>query len=286
MMQPSAGTAGSGDGQPGALSDRSDDDPGASGDEGRGDPPDPPAEPMEPDGSSTEGSGGVDPGPGGGDGDSDDGGEGPGDRASDGPRDAGAAEPCTEAACGPRPLAPNYTCADGTLAGPGPCERQADGACGYTLVECPPDEPDEPDGGVGEGKGEATGATCGGIAGLQCKDGQFCNYEEDAGGLGCDGTVADAAGTCEEIPGACTQDHMPVCGCDRRSYSNACTAHSAGVSVLREDACTDADCESIGGRVVFGRGPSPMCAAGEKDWGWIRLQSGAIPIEGAICCLR
>ncbi|MET0342476.1 MAG: Kazal-type serine protease inhibitor [Polyangiales bacterium] len=76
---------------------------------------------------------------------------------------------------------------------------------------------------------------CGGIAGLACGAGQFCNYEVAAGGLGCG--VADASGVCETRPDACTQQDSPVCGCDRRTYGNACTAHASGVAVLREGAC-------------------------------------------------
>jgi len=46
--------------------------------------------------------------------------------------------PCSDEECGPTIGAPNYTCDDGvTVAGPGPCERQDNGQCGWTMVECP-----------------------------------------------------------------------------------------------------------------------------------------------------
>jgi hypothetical protein len=76
---------------------------------------------------------------------------------------------------------------------------------------------------------------CGGIAGLPCDEGQFCNLEPTAGGLGCD--VADATGVCQPIPELCTREYAPVCGCDGNTYGNACTAHGSGVSVAHPGEC-------------------------------------------------
>jgi hypothetical protein len=55
---------------------------------------------------------------------------------------AGSCKPrtteCTADECGPAPMAPNYLCADGeTWAGPGACERQEGGTCGWTWTQCP-----------------------------------------------------------------------------------------------------------------------------------------------------
>jgi predicted secreted protein len=74
---------------------------------------------------------------------------------------------------------------------------------------------------------------CGGIAGLRCGQGEYCKYEASARcGFG------DQSGTCEaKGSGACTAEFRPVCGCDNKTYSNACIAAGAGASVASEGAC-------------------------------------------------
>lgn len=131
-----------------------------------------------------------------------------------------------------------------------------------------------------------TASTCGGIAALSCDDNHFCNYEAQDNGFGCEDAMPDVAGGCQLLPAGCTREYRPVCGCDRHSYSNRCVAHQAGVSAMREDLCTDLDCEAIDGEVVLGAGPPPACDEGQESAGPVRLSSGAIPTEGAICCVK
>lgn len=72
---------------------------------------------------------------------------------------------------------------------------------------------------------------CGGIAGLTCDEGEYCHYDTYQCGY------ADQMGECKTRPEMCTEEYQPVCGCDSRTYSNACHAHSAGQSVFIDRAC-------------------------------------------------
>ena len=128
--------------------------------------------------------------------------------------------------------------------------------------------------------GGGGGKTCGGIAGIACGSGEFCNFPESAH---CG--AADQTGTCATKPQICTADYTPVCGCDSKTYGNACGAQAAGISVAHKGACTESDCKAIGGRVAIGTGPAAMCNANETEHTSIVSDSGAIAIEGMLCCL-
>lgn len=71
---------------------------------------------------------------------------------------------------------------------------------------------------------------CGGFPGFPCEEGEFCMT---APGECC----CDFFGECQPIPEACLDVHDPVCGCDGQTYSNACYAAQAGVSVDHEGKC-------------------------------------------------
>ena len=88
-------------------------------------------------------------------------------------------------------------------------------------------------GGMEKPAGGATGGECGGIAGFTCPAGMFCDFEAGACGHG------DSMGTCREIPEACTLECTPTCGCDGRSYCNACSAHAAGIDEATDLVCDD-----------------------------------------------
>ena len=75
------------------------------------------------------------------------------------------------------------------------------------------------------------GDVCGGIAGVRCAEGLFCQYRDGT----CD--VMDRQGICIPTPEFCTEEFDPVCGCDGKDYSNRCHAHVAGMSVEKEGGC-------------------------------------------------
>ncbi|NHK28659.1 hypothetical protein FF098_012135 [Parvularcula flava] len=83
-------------------------------------------------------------------------------------------------------------------------------------------------------EGQETGAMCGGLAGLTCANASdYCAFDEGQ----C--WMPDAAGTCQPKPEMCTQQYEPVCGCDGETYGNACSAASAGVSIMSQGECAE-----------------------------------------------
>jgi hypothetical protein len=66
-----------------------------------------------------------------------------------------------------------------------------------------------------------------------CRIGSDCTLTVGS----CDVTTGFAAFACEYAPETCSDEVLPVCGCDRHSYANACEAARAGVGILAVMPC-------------------------------------------------
>jgi hypothetical protein len=75
------------------------------------------------------------------------------------------------------------------------------------------------------------GKMCGGIAGIPCDSGLWC--EPRAGKCG----VADIDGKCVKVPTVCNKIFRPVCGCDNKTYGNDCDRLAAKVQKNHNGRC-------------------------------------------------
>ncbi len=65
---------------------------------------------------------------------------------------------------------------------------------------------------------------------MECDPGLYCAFKKDCG-------RSDSGGICTKKTEMCTKIYMPVCGCDGKTYGNACTAAAEGVTVEAKGEC-------------------------------------------------
>jgi hypothetical protein len=75
------------------------------------------------------------------------------------------------------------------------------------------------------------GQQCGGLVGIQCDAGLFCQFRPGTCGR------FDQFGVCTRVPRFCPKIFKPVCGCDGKTYPNDCVRETAGVSKAHNGRC-------------------------------------------------
>ncbi|MEI9948974.1 MAG: Kazal-type serine protease inhibitor domain-containing protein [Pseudomonadota bacterium] len=101
---------------------------------------------------------------------------------------------------------------------------------------------------------------CGGFAATACEKGEYCKHLDGECG------TTDLGGECSRLPEQCAADDNPVCGCDGKSYSNACSAAFVGVSLAHAGLCDAPAGTSCGARAGDTCTAAEYCAYTPGQW--------------------
>ena len=122
---------------------------------------------------------------------------------------------------------------------------------------------------------------CGGIRGIPCRDGEFCDHPVGQ----CD--VLDAIGECEQIMRGCPDVWDPVCGCDGVTYSNDCERINARVQKDHDGACGPKRCGGIAGLLCdegeYCDMPSDTCNAADMLGECVMVTENCPEIRDPVC---
>lgn len=155
------------------------------------------------------------------------------------------ARPCEPEECGPRPGVPNQVCFDGTSAGIGECERAANGTCGWTRTECPPQC--EPGDELEQFNGN--NCICNGAGEYEC----ICEGDGPAPDCQC---LSDGNWACPGGPAMCADAeacnaYYDTCNCSWSCATSepppgACDVECGDTGPMPECDCVDGDCTTLG----------------------------------------
>jgi hypothetical protein len=76
------------------------------------------------------------------------------------------------------------------------------------------------------------GTACGGLAGIQCRATEYCDFPTNSCG------IADESGTCKTRPAVCPAViGPPTCGCDGMVHPGDCPTYTTGTDLNANGAC-------------------------------------------------